>query len=638
MFKGRIKRLLLAICVFILIAAPAFAGNPPFAADTARLISWAREARQLLQLPGNQSTADSLLSLAKEVVSKEKMQTPLLLYWALAESAFQRKDYGNAYDMAARAMKSSQSQIGLQSQGELMIFFAKTCQYTGQFNVSVDYLNKTVEFAGFNHLKKLSAKACNALGEVYTVVGDPAKVRESLERMLQFAMQESDSVSTLAALYKLGKQNFGYKYDFHTVDRYMRQSLEYSVPLRDTATIAVALADIAWNFYLEKKLDSSLFYYQACLDYAIPGKRYYSLANALGNMGTIYRDMKKFDKALAYWKKGISTAREHSDWYTQSWIYSDMSKMASDQGNHQDAYKFQVLYKQYSDSLAKQKNSDGLNMARAKYEADASQKQVELLSLKVKNQRLLLYGVGAFLLLSIIIGLLLLRQAKLNAKRRISEMDQKILEVTQANLRQQMNPHFIFNTLNSIQYYMYKHDKLATNNYLTKFSSLMRKILENSQHTAVPIRDEIDALQLYLELESIRFRDKFDYEIIIDEEIDTLMYKIPTMLIQPYVENAICHGLMYREEKGKVKISLMLGKDHVSVVIEDNGIGRDASREISRNKEKTHNSLGTQITESRLKLVSALYGTSLKTHFTDLKDEEGKGTGTRVEIHIPILT
>ena len=133
-------------------------------------------------------------------------------------------------------------------------------------------------------------------------------------------------------------------------------------------------------------------------------------------------------------------------------------------------------------------------------------------------------------------------------------MNRKISEITQANLRQQMNPHFIFNTLNSIQYYMYQHDKLATNNYLTKFSSLMRKVLENSQHTSVPLRDELDALNLYLELEMIRFKDKFEYEINVDEEIDTLLYKVPTMLIQPYVENSICHGLMPGESKGSLKL------------------------------------------------------------------------------------
>jgi len=217
-------------------------------------------------------------------------------------------------------------------------------------------------------------------------------------------------------------------------------------------------------------------------------------------------------------------------------------------------------------------------------------------------------------------------------------MNHKISEITQANLRQQMNPHFIFNTLNSIQYYMYQHDKLATNNYLTKFSNLMRKILDNSQHTSIPLNDEITALNLYLELESIRFKDKFDYEIKVDEEIDPLLYKIPTMLIQPYVENSICHGIMPREGKGSVRIDIKLEKDFLLCTIEDNGIGRNAARERNLKRETNHNSLGTQITTSRLDLVNALYGTSLKTVYTDLKNENGESAGTRVEIHIPIMT
>jgi len=201
-----------------------------------------------------------------------------------------------------------------------------------------------------------------------------------------------------------------------------------------------------------------------------------------------------------------------------------------------------------------------------------------------------------------------------------------------------MNPHFIFNTLNSIQYYMYQHDKLATNNYLTKFSSLMRKVLENSQHTSVPLRDELDALNLYLELESIRFKNKFDYRITVDEEIDTLLYKVPTMLIQPYVENSICHGVVPGEIKGTVTIDLKLEKDYIACIIEDNGIGREAAQAKKMNKDSNHNSLGTQIVSSRLDLVNTLYGTSLKTIYTDLKNENGEPEGTRVEIHIPILS
>ena len=243
-----------------------------------------------------------------------------------------------------------------------------------------------------------------------------------------------------------------------------------------------------------------------------------------------------------------------------------------------------------------------------------------------------------YLYFSVAVLVLLLSRAKINAKRRISEMNRKISEITQANLRQQMNPHFIFNTLNSIQYYMYQHDKLATNNYLTKFSSLMRKVLENSQHTSVPLRDELDALNLYLELEMIRFKDKFEYEIKVDEEIDTLLYKVPTMLIQPYVENSICHGLIPGENKGFVKVDLKLENEYILCTIEDNGIGREAASEKKKMSDSNHSSLGTQIISSRLDLVNSLYGTSLKTTYTDLKKDNGEPAGTRVEIQIPILS
>ena len=303
-----------------------------------------------------------------------------------------------------------------------------------------------------------------------------------------------------------------------------------------------------------------------------------------------------------------------------------------------NAYLSHVLFKKYSDAYNAAKSKEGMSDARIRYEADTRNKELELLSLKLKNNRLLNYGFAAFIVLTALIGFLLFRGSKLKDKRRISEMNSKISELTQANLRQQMNPHFIFNTLNSIQYYMYQHDKLATNNYLTKFSNLMRKVLDNSQHTSVPLSDELSALNLYLELESIRFRDKFDFRITIDDEIDPIMHKVPTMLIQPYVENSISHGLIPKEGKGFVSIDLKLNDDCILCTIEDNGIGREASMERNLKKEGNHNSLGTRISKSRLDLVNELYGTSLKTVYSDLKDEEGRPAGTRVEIHIPLLS
>ena len=136
----------------------------------------------------------------------------------------------------------------------------------------------------------------------------------------------------------------------------------------------------------------------------------------------------------------------------------------------------------------------------------------------------------------------------------------------------------------------------------------------------------------------IRFKNKFDYEITVDPEIDTLLYKIPTMLIQPYVENSICHGLMPGEGKGLLSIDIKLEKDYISCIIEDNGIGREAAQEKKEKSADNHKPLGTRIVSSRLDLVNALYGTSLKVIYTDLKKENGEPEGTRVEIHIPIIT
>jgi len=361
------------------------------------------------------------------------------------------------------------------------------------------------------------------------------------------------------------------------------------------------------------------------------------LSNAYGNIGTIYRDMGDIKKSIQNYREGIRYAKKVNDYYELYWIYSDMSKMYIKQKDTANAYLTYILYKQYSDSTILKNRNQWVSDATIRYKVDTQQKEVQLLSLRLKNQRIISIAFGALVPLLLAIGFLVFRGSKLKAKRRISEMNRKISEIQQANLRQQMNPHFIFNTLNSIQYYMYQHDKLATNNYLTKFSNLIRKVLENSQHTYVPLNDELSALTLYLELENIRFKDKFDYEINVDDEIDTLMYKVPTMLIQPYVENSVCHGLIPMKTKGKVKIDIKLKNDYLLCTIEDNGIGRDAARERNTKRESNHNSLGTRIAATRLELVNALYGSNLKTTYTDLKDAEGKAAGTLVEIHIPLM-
>jgi tetratricopeptide (TPR) repeat protein len=630
-------RLLFILLLLLGCGFPAMSVTKPDGTDTSKLNDMARLARKYLD-GYKTAKADSVITEAFALAEEDGMNPTAQMYWSKARLLMSFKESKEIMPTVQKAIDLARTQLGPMDQCRLNSFYSEALTYMGQFQQSIDVLGKNIEFAREHKLMMMIPGMYGRMATVYEWANDSLQAEKALETMLASATEENDLVSAESATSRLGRIRLTNRRNFGEADYYYKRSLDLAKKMADSTRISYALTNIAWNFYLDKKLDSSLFYYKLSLEYSLPARNFSIADNSYGNMGTIFRDLKQHENAREAWQKGIYYALMVKDWYTVSWIYQDMSLMYAQTGDFRKAYDYQVLYKAYNDTLESQKFNEGLAQARARFEADTKEKGLQLLSLKLKNQQLLIYGFASLIVLTLVIGLLLLRQSRANARRKITEMNHKILELTQANLRQQMNPHFIFNTLNSIQYYMYKHDKLATNNYLTKFSNLMRKILENSRNTAVPIRDELDALQLYLELESIRFRDKFDYRIILDEEVDPLMYKIPTMMIQPYVENAICHGLMLKPEKGLVTITIRMDTDHLLCLIEDNGIGRQASLDINRNKKINHQSLGTHITESRLDLVNSLYGSGLQTTYTDLKDVEGKACGTCVEIHIPILT
>ncbi len=578
------------------------------------------------------------IDTAEMLCQKKNIEMPAILHLARAEYFFLTGDYNHASKEGAIALRLAEESDATMVHAKTLNFLGKYNLRTGFFSESLDYFKKSIELAEKNKLKGIIPATYDKMKSVYDALDNLKEFRNTIVKLINSALAESDTSMLENGYYLLGTSLTNEDRDFHAADSLLSRCYELALVRKDSAFLSLSLANMGWNFYMEKKYQPAINSYNRSLDYSIPLGRLADAANALGNLGTIYRDMGDTERSLTFYKLSIKRGKQVNDYYNISWVYQDMSELYLRKKDTANAYNSYVLFKNYSDTLIKSNNTQGMANAKIRYEADGRNKEIELLSLKVRNQRLLIYGYSGLFLLSLAIGILIISRAKINEKHRISDMNHKISEVTQANLRQQMNPHFIFNTLNSIQYYMYQHDKLATNNYLTKFSSLMRKVLENSQHTSVPLRDELDALKLYLELEKIRFKEKFEYNIKIDEEIDIILFKVPTMLIQPYVENSICHGLMPREEKGLVKIDLKLKKDYISCVIEDNGIGREAANEIKVKSEINHYSLGTRITSSRLDLVNALYGTSLRTVYTDLKNEKGEPEGTRVEIHIPILT
>lgn len=217
------------------------------------------------------------------------------------------------------------------------------------------------------------------------------------------------------------------------------------------------------------------------------------------------------------------------------------------------------------------------------------------------------------------------------------EMLQRELAESRLNaLRAQMDPHFIFNAITTIQHFILNNEKLAALSYLDELSNLIRKFLEHSRRPRISLTEEIELLIAYINLESMRFSDKFGFMMNVDDDIDMDNIEIPSMLIQPYVENAIKHGLMHKTEYGTLSIHISSRENVLVCVVEDNGIGRAASKKINQWREKEHNSIGMEVTKERLEILNVTYNRNFNVEVIDLHNEDGDAIGTRVVLYIPI--
>jgi ligand-binding sensor domain-containing protein len=224
---------------------------------------------------------------------------------------------------------------------------------------------------------------------------------------------------------------------------------------------------------------------------------------------------------------------------------------------------------------------------------------------------------------------------KHEGEKQILEIEKQMFSLEQTALRLQMNPHFIFNSLNSIQSFVISNNTDKAIHYLAKFSQLMRFILSHSQQSFVPINDEIKAMSIYLDIEQLRFDNKFSYSFYIDPAIDTEFLEIPPMIIQPYIENAIIHGILNKDDTGFIKISLkLLDEKFLLCIVEDDGIGREKALQIKAKSDLNHKSRGMLITQKRLEILNEKGNNQMNVNLIDLFDENKKAIGTKVEIII----
>lgn len=236
-------------------------------------------------------------------------------------------------------------------------------------------------------------------------------------------------------------------------------------------------------------------------------------------------------------------------------------------------------------------------------------------------------GVLIFFIFSMLMaGFFVMRSSR--EKRKVNQL------LALKSLRGQMNPHFIFNALNSVNHYISQNDERKANRYLSDFSKLMRMVMDSSKHSLVPLTDELEMLRLYLQLEHTRFNDKFDYTVEIGESLADSDFELPPMLIQPYLENAVWHGLRYLDEKGKLGLVFEAAGNELLVTITDNGIGREKSKELKTHNQKKQASIGMQNIENRIVIMNDLFGTNIRVDISDAYPG-APHCGTRVKLYIP---
>lgn len=410
--------------------------------------------------------------------------------------------------------------------------------------------------------------------------------------------------------------------------------------------------------------------------------------------GECYLRQKNYTRALQNFQLGLSEHQKLNDRNEVMRSLLDISKTYLALGNNSEALKYgregldiaiqtkakqfirdgyqvlSIIYDRYHQidsanfyfkNYVIMKDSVLDNQARAKFAAYSYEQKIALINKekeihKVKLEKesfiknILIAGIFILLLFGVfIVRSISLRRKnekqhlkheielqKLEAEKEKAELQQKSAELEMQALRAQMNPHFIFNSLNSINRFILQNNRLDASEYLVKFSRLVRLILQNSKSPLITLDSELEAMNLYLQLESLRVDNHFEYKIIVDKELDTHAIKIPPLIIQPYVENAIWHGLMHREEKGQLEIELYEEQEILCCKVTDNGVGRKKASELKSQQPVDHKSMGMQITTSRIELHQKQKSNAEHVIVTDLVSPGGEVCGTEVLLKIPI--
>lgn len=564
------------------------------------------------------------------------------------------------------------------AQGYNMLGINYAQLYPDSLLVSVHYFEKAAQVFGQMDELEYQANAYSNIAQVYILLEDYDKGLQYLyqSEKLYESIGSQEIGSIYDRLVSINLEQRDYKEGLKNAHKHLqttinRNNIDSSLKVRFPETRALAEHNVGLCYLRMRKLDSAEYYFLEALEdfekvenkkhivkTAIPladvyifkeelEKAEYYLTKALtlegafvtakqklnnqNTLGNLYHKLGKYEQSIAIHKQVLAVAQEKKMLDMELIALKSISESYHKLGNDDKAYEFLRNALPLQDSVVNKDRDQAIEDLEIKYatqyESEKKEQENLLLSqkldiqtLKATNREQLIYGILGLLFLVIIIFVLIFRQNKIEANRRMQQLNYRLL-------LNQMSPHFIFNALTAIQSFVYRNDPRKAGKYLSSFAKLMRAILENSRTEYISLARELQWLDNYLRLQALRFNNKFEYEVVVDEALDIDAVMLPPMLTQPFIENAIEHGIKDLETKGLLTIQFRLEEEQLVVHIEDNGVGFDTIQP----QKSDHISLATKITKERLVFLNQ--GNASK---IDFNISSVPNVGTAVSFSIPV--
>ena len=481
----------------------------------------------------------------------------------------------------------------------------------------------------------LVSSSLMSIGNIYYLQFKFDKALEFYEAIIKDTINHPEQYFFAEALNNAGLSYVQLK-NYAMAKIYYNKTLEIDKQIGDRQGVAIVYSNMGSVANLEGDFDKALEFLKLAVSLMLELDDKRSMAEAYGEMGHVYNSLKQPKKAEECYLKMLDLAQQVQSLFNEKKAYQFLSKHYNAQGDHKLAYDYFVGYKAAEDSINKIANLQTLNELQAKYESEKKAAEIEALkadqSLKEsKNRQKSLLIISTFVLIAILSITVFLFYNRNQLKRK-NELERRNHELERSALSAQMNPHFIFNSLASISGFVAENEKDKAIEYLGVFSRLIRHNLEQSRESLISVRSEAQMLRSYLSLQQLRFNQKFDFEINIHDQISDSI-GIPPMLVQPFVENAVLHGVAHIEEKGMIKINFKkIGEDMIECEVSDNGIGISESKRRKQHSNLFHNSLAMTITKERVEILNAHNVGKIEIVTSEFTQERDGRTGTVVKL------